>query len=59
MSLPASIIYHSVIEGLIVMKENKRIEIFDGMRGLAAVVVLIYHVLNWSPVGLQPENLSL
>ena len=33
------------------MKENKRIEIFDGMRGLAAVVVLIYHVLNWSPVG--------
>lgn len=33
------------------MKENRRIEIFDGMRGLAAVVVLIFHVLNWSPVG--------
>lgn len=30
---------------------NKRIEIFDGMRGLAALVVLVYHILNWSPAG--------
>ncbi|MGP6140264.1 acyltransferase family protein [Jeotgalibaca sp. A127] len=33
------------------MNKNKRIEIFDGMRGLAAIVVLIFHIINWTPAG--------
>ncbi|UJF15995.1 acyltransferase [Jeotgalibaca sp. MA1X17-3] len=32
-------------------KKNKRIASFDGMRGLAALFVMFFHVLTWTEVG--------
>lgn len=33
------------------MSQNRRIRSFDGLRGLAAVVVMIFHVITWTRVG--------
>lgn len=45
------IAYYFAIERLVKMNNKNRIEIFDGVRGLAAIVVLIFHILNWTPAG--------
>lgn len=34
-----------------VTKKAKRIKAFDGMRGLAAVIVMIFHVITWTKIG--------
>ncbi|MDE1548171.1 acyltransferase family protein [Jeotgalibaca caeni] len=43
-----------LLRKLVFTKEGwvmKRLKVFDGLRGLAAVVVMLFHVLTWTEVG--------